>query len=150
MLKKYLIDPIVFLVAYIHVWAGIKVYRVRARVAEKRRDFPLYFRTIKLNPAFPRMDTAPCQETEYPYRDGTTLIFRVAGKFGLTVAILNSHPDLTDKAINSRLIDALTSADGTAAYWDTPERREAAIDVPRELLITAEDTVAPTEAGPAA
>jgi hypothetical protein len=134
-----------YYVMYAWVWLKTRYLRTRGKLYTWHRDFPVYLRTIRLNPAFPRMDTAPCQETEYPYRDGTTLMLRLAGSFGVTVAILNSHPDLTDKAINGRLIAALTSADGTAAYWDTPERRAEAVEVPEELLITAEDTVESVE-----
>lgn len=114
------------LVIHAWVWLRARYRRLSDTIYNKRRNCPVYLRRIELNPDFPRMSAAPCQESEYPYRDGTAVVFRVAGKFGLTLGLMHSHVDMSDKAINTRLIRALQSADGTRQYWDTPERRRVA------------------------
>lgn len=92
------------------------ILRVRFAWMNWKRDFPLYFRTIRLNPEFGRVDSAPAWECEYPYREGTSMVFRVAGRFGITIGVMNNHTDMTDKAINRRLFRAVTGTDGGEDY----------------------------------
>lgn len=117
---------LVYGVMFLWVWLRTRFFRTVWAVQTAKRDFPLYIRTIRLNPDFPRIDSAPCYESEYPYRQGTAMLFRVVGTRGLTVGVMDNHSDSSHRAVNSRLIKALKSADGTRQYWDTPERRQAA------------------------
>lgn len=90
--------------------------RIRFAWMNWKRDFPLYVRTIRLNPEFGRVDSAPAWECEYPYREGTSMVFRVAGRFGLTIGVMNNHTDMDDKEINRRLFKAITGNDGGEEY----------------------------------
>lgn len=92
------------------------VLRIRFAWLNWKRDFPLYLRTIRLNPEFGRIDSAPAYESEYPYREGTALVFRVVGTLGFTVGVMNNHTDQSDKAVNQRLFRAITGTDGGEEY----------------------------------
>lgn len=116
---------------------------------------PVYARSIRLNPRHARFDTGPAQETEYPYRRGTALVLRLLGPYGVTVGILDDHPDLSDDAVDNRLLVALQSADGPAEFreqsfknwaksysskgWADRVRRvisEHAVDLDEEVRLT--------------
>lgn len=137
----------------LYVWA-----RLRNRVETARRDFPVYVRRIRLNPDFGRIDSAPAIEIEHPYREGTACVIRVFGTFGVTIGVMNNHTDQSDKAINQRLLKALTGADGGRDYWDTPEADKAVSDQAEAVeedpdkawlksigILGLEDTVEPEE-----
>lgn len=128
---------------------AIKGIRMRDKLANWRRDFPLYLRRIRLNPEFGRYDSAPAQEVEHPYREGTAFVFRVAGSFGLTLGIMNNHADSTDREVNRRLMKALKGADGGKAYVMKVRDIHPDIDwleqhgISPESLISLDDTVEP-------
>lgn len=114
-----------------------------------KRDFPVYIRRIELNPAFGRLDSAPAQECEHPYREGTALVVRIVGKHGLTVGIMNNHTDPSERAINARLLKTIRGTDGGTAYVqevqaanpDAEWLRSHGIDP--DMLIGVEDTIEP-------
>lgn len=107
---------------------------------------PVYARSIRLNPRHARFDTGPAQETEYPYRRGTALVLRLLGPYGVTVGILDDHPDLSDDAVDNRLLVALQSADGPAEFrqaagdswaaWARKAVAEHAVDLDEEARLT--------------
>jgi hypothetical protein len=117
---------LLYSIMYAWVWLCTKWRRLRGKVADRHRAFPMYLRKIRLNKDFPRLDSAPAYESEYPYREGTAVVVRVVGTRGLTLGIMNNHVPMDDKSINARLIAALRSADGTEAYYDQPDLRDAA------------------------
>jgi hypothetical protein len=86
---------------------------------------PVFLRHMNVRPEEGRFDTATTYEIEYPYRPGTSAVLRLFGGHALQLGILDSHPDLSDDAIDKRLLAAIKSADGGRSYWDTPEARES-------------------------
>lgn len=115
--------------------------RLRNKLRNLRRDFPVYARRIKLNPGFGRYDSAPAQESEYPYREGTAFVFRVVGGFGLTIGIMNNHTDMSDRAINQRLLRAIKGTDGGEGYAGQVREANPDADWLRENGISPDDYI---------
>ena len=86
------------------------------RILDFKTRVPVVFRYIKLSKDLKRFDTCTTWEVEYPYRKGLAMVYRVVGKHGFQLAVLDNHPDLSDDAIDDRLFAAIHSAEGPVEF----------------------------------